>query len=300
MRFLSGTVFANCDVVSTHIDASLLDALPPALLAETLVVWNTREPFERLQSEYSHNWLWDRVENRGLQHLTFDEFVKATYKHAHGEDAAATAYSQQVLRAKVGRLPSMVLRHAGLRLNNPVARRLVGFTAYGQQGADAWASAPVPPGQPLRPRPGQTGPIEPGIAAWDTDGPGLLAAAIQRLETRICAVVVTEHFDDGLRFLHYAMGWAAPPAVVKPRNAAARLGRVRNITDHELAAARTSFAASDTVDLQLHQIALARHHLQQETLGTQSSGYVAEPSRNDARFATIPLLRPKAAAAKPV
>ena len=50
LEFLSGGVFANCDIVSTHIDASLLDALPPEYLAETLVVWNAREPFARLVS----------------------------------------------------------------------------------------------------------------------------------------------------------------------------------------------------------------------------------------------------------
>ena len=73
----------------------------------------------------------------------------------------------------------MVLQHGGLRLSNPLARRLTGFTDFGQSGADRWAAAPVPPGQPPRPTPGLTGPVVPGTPAWDTGGDDLLGAALQ-------------------------------------------------------------------------------------------------------------------------
>lgn len=289
--FLTGRAFANCDVVSTHIDASLLDAMSPELLGETLIVWNTREPFSRLVSEYSHNWLWSRsTEARRLSHVTFDEFVAATYEPpppGSPGDAPAAAGRQAALRRLVGPLPSMVLQHAGLRLANPTARRLTGFTGFGQEGADGWAAAPVPPGHPPRPQPGQTGPVDPSVPAWDTGGADLLAAALQRLETRVCAVIVMEHQDAGVAFLHHAMGWPAP-GPLRRRNTAAELGRLRNVTGRELAGGLASFAASEGVDEALYRIALARHHLQQDALLRRDGVGGWGGGRDDPALVTVP------------
>ena len=249
-----------------------------------------------ISAEYSHNYLWTRSTNAAtLKHVTFDEFAAATYEPpppaSAGADVAAAAGARNArLKSLVGDLPSMVLRHGGLRLSNPMARRLTGFTAFGQAGADSWAAAPVSAGQPPRPGPGFTGPVVPTVSAADTGGDDLLSAAVQRLETRVCAVVVTELLDDGIAFIHSVLGWPPPPAHAPTprRNTATELGRIRNVTSRELAAGLEAFAVSDRVDEALYRLALARHHLQVDALEVRRRGARANaPSRDAAELATV-------------
>lgn len=247
-------------------------------------------------AEYSHNYLWPRSTNAAtLKHVTFDEFAAATYEPpppaSDGTVVAAAAVARDTrLKSLVGDLPSMVLRHGGLRLSNPMARRLTGFTAFGQAGADSWASAPVPAGQPPRPGPGFTGPVVPMTSAVDTGGDDLLAAAVQRLQTRVCAVVVTELLDDGIAFIHSVLGWPPPPAHASTprRNTAKDLGRIRNVTARELAAGLEVFAVTDRVDEALYRLAQARHHLQVDALEARRRGTPAlAPARDSAELATV-------------
>lgn len=120
---------------------------------------------------------------------------------------------------------------------------------------------------------------------------------MQRLDTRVCAVISADEIEAGLDFVALAMGWEEQtrPAPVHRRNSAAGLGRFRNVTSGELAAGLAHFAATEGVDETLYRLSLARHHQQQDILARRRqernagrAGIAPARSRDDPSLATIP------------